>query len=653
MFTLRNKNYRPLAGFAAMFLAFSTGLRLVLLIISFKNADLTILAFLRIFGFGLLFDIGVASFFLLPYGMYLLILPPRWSGSLLNRIVTPVFFFLGTLILMFSFFAEFTFWLEFESRFNFIAVDYLVYTYEVVRNINESYPLPVLISCMVAVTGIITWAFAYSGIFRSAYFGVTPFSKRAGFFIGLLSVAGIYATFIGNGLPERGRNRYQDELAKAGIYSFFSAFRNNELNFDHFYYLMDDKEAFATIRDALQEPNSQFLRDGASIWRRIRNKGPEMHPNVILVTIESLSADFLARFGNRQHLTPVLDSLARENVVFDSMYATGTRTVRGMEALSLAVPPTPGSSIVRRPGNANLSTVGALFRSKGYTTSFLYGGDGFFDNMNAFFGNNGYNIIDKGRNLVLGDRFNASRTQIPDSLIHFSNAWGICDEDLYAAVIRDAGEQYRRGKPFFDFVMTTSNHRPFTYPDGKVGYPSGSGREGAVQYTDYAIGQFLEAARKEPWFSNTVFVFVADHCASSAGKNEIDVAKYHIPAIICNLPNMHPDSIQQRCSQIDLFPTLFGLLSWNYNSNLYGLDVRQPGYHPRILLGTYQKLAYMENDSMIILSPQRRVETMRYSTVNDSQSPIPADDRIVHKATAYYQTAYRLFKNGGLREGRQ
>lgn len=116
MFSLRNKNYRLMTGFAVMFLVLSTVLRLIFLIISLKNADPTILAFLHIFGFGLLFDIGVASFFLLPYAAYLLILPSRWSGSLFNRIVTPVFFFIGTLILMFSFFAELTFWLNASAQ---------------------------------------------------------------------------------------------------------------------------------------------------------------------------------------------------------------------------------------------------------------------------------------------------------------------------------------------------------------------------------------------------------------------------------------------------------------------------------------------------------------------------------------------------------
>lgn len=651
MIAVKNKNYRLLGGFALMLIGLSTLMRVTLMIFSLKNMDGSFFGMLRIFGMGLLFDIGVASFFLLPYSVYLLLLPSRWSGSLVNRIVTYVFFFITTLILMFSFFAEFTFWLEFESRFNFIAVDYLIYTYEVVQNINESYPLPILIGCMLSVTAIITWCFSAAGTFRSAFTGDTPFLRRTGFFAGVAGVAAIYVMFVDNGLAEKGRNRYEDELAKAGVYSFFSAFRNNELNYGLFYRLIDDKKAFAITRACLEDSSSTFLSGGPGIRRHIRNGSTEeVRPNVILVTIESLSADFLGRYGNTQHLTPVLDSLAKENFVFDNMYATGTRTVRGMEALTLAIPPTPGNSIVRRPDNADLFTVGSVFRSKGYATGFFYGGDGYFDNMNQFFGSNGYDITDKGRNMVIGDDFAAKRYRIPDSLVNFRNAWGICDEDLYAAVLRSAGRQYKEGKPFFNFVMTTSNHRPFTYPDGKVERPSGSGREGAVQYTDYAIGQFLNAARKEPWFSNTVIIFIADHCASSAGKNEIDIAKYHIPAIICNLPGARRDSIGQLCSQIDLFPTLFGLLQWNYESNLYGMDVRQPGYRPRAFLGTYQKLAYLKNDSLVILSPQQRAETMLYALEGNTQTPVAANETITREAIAFYQTAYYLFKHGGLEE---
>jgi len=648
---LRNKKtYSVLINFVLFFVLASFIVRVVLLITSFAKADITAFSILRIFGVGLLFDIGVASFFVLLYSIYLLLLPLKWSNSLFNKAITYTAFFLVTFIVLFSFFAEFTFWGEFESRFNFIAVDYLIYTYEVVNNINQSYPLPLLIGGMLAITLLVMWIFKKKKIFETSFTGKTKFINRLSVTVIIILIACFYTFKVENTIAEKSSNRYQNELSKAGIYSFISAFKHNELNYDEFYKLLNDKTAFSIIRSKLQDSSTTFLSNDLSIKRHIRNGGAMFKPNVIMITIESLSADFLGTFGNKEHITPVLDSLAKNSVLFTNMYATGTRTVRGMEALSLAIPPTPGSSIIRRDNNDNLFTVGYMFRQQGYETGFFYGGDGYFDNMNQFFGSNGYAVTDRSRNLLATDNFKAAHHIIPDSLVNFENAWGISDEDLYSAVIKDADEKFRDGKLFYDFIMTTSNHRPYTYPAGKINIPSGSGREGAVKYTDYAIGRFINKIKTKPWFKNTAIIFIADHCASSAGKNEIDIAKYHIPAIIYNLPNQAPLNIPGTCSQIDLYPTLFGLMNWEYNSNLFGNNVLSDKYQPRALLGTYQKLAYMKNDSIIILGPQQKVETFQYKRATNEQIAAKANEQLINEAIAYYQTAYHLFKNNGLKQ---
>lgn len=644
--------YSLLFRFVLCFLCASLLLRLVLLLMSFSKLQLTLPAVLKIFGEGLLFDFGVAVFFCVPYALYLLLFPVKWSNTIINKVITYTAFFIAALIIMFSFFAEFTFWQEFESRFNFIAVDYLIYTFEVINNINESYPLPILIGSMLIAVSIIVWAFYKKKIFANTFNGKDAFLKRLVISGTVIGLSFIYAFFIKNSLAENGSNRYQDELSKAGIFSFFAAFKNNELSYDHFYKTIDNRKAFNLARNQFADSNTAFINDGLSVKRKIGNNASPQMPNVIMVTIESFSADFMGRFGNTNQLTPVLDSLASEGVLFTGMYATGTRTVRGMEALSLAIPPTPGSSIVRRLNNDNLTTIGYIFQQKGYETGFFYGGDGYFDNMNMYFGNNGYAVTDKRRNTLVKDNFKATRTTISDSSIQFKNAWGICDEDLYDAVIRDADAKTSQHKPFYDFVMTTSNHRPYTYPEGKIDIPSGSGRDGAVKYTDYAIGQFLKKAKQKPWFANTVFIFVADHCANSAGKNEIDIAKYHIPAIIYNLPAQAPSTITAMCSQIDLYPTLFHLLNWNYTSNLYGQNVLSNNYTPRILLGTYQKLGYLKNDTFIVLGPQQKVAAYQYNKIKNEQVPLTkAPDNLANEAIANYQTAYYLFKNGGLKQG--
>ncbi|STD04687.1 LTA synthase family protein [Chryseobacterium carnipullorum] len=542
---IKRSSYSLLINFFLLYIIFSFVLRIGFSIASLQKAEISFLSLLNVFALGFLFDIGVGVFFVLPYSLYLLLFPQKYNNSLFNRAMTFFCFNVAVLILLFSFFAEVTFWQEFESRFNFIAVDYLVYTYEVINNINESYPLPLLITAMLIMTSLVFLLFYKRHYFTDNFKGSTPFLQRFFIFFGLLFISVIYAFFIDNSLAENSENRYRNELSKSGIYSFFSAYKNNEINYEHFYKLIDNRVAFNIVRTDLQESNSDYLSNDFSILRNIKGADSYEKPNVIMITLESFSADFMKTFGNNQNLTPTLDSLANQSILFTNMYATGTRTVRGMEALSLAVPPTPGNSIVRRKENDNLSTVGSIFSQKGYDTSFLYGGDGYFDNMNNYFGNNGYTIVDRKRNSFVGEDYQSPRIPIEDKEVTFENAWGISDENLYDQVIKQADQKFAAGKPFYDFVMNTSNHRPYTYPEGKIDIPSGSGREGAVKYTDYAIGQFFKKIKNKSWYKNTIVIIVADHCASSAGKNDIDVAKYHIPAMIVNLNDNEPFRIEK------------------------------------------------------------------------------------------------------------
>lgn len=639
-----------LFSFVAVFLAGSFLIRVGLMAASMGKTEFSFLEVARIFGQGLIYDLGVSMFIVSCYAIFLLFLPQRWNKSWLHQLISYIGLFLMMVIIIFSFFAELTFWQEFESRFNFIAVDYLVYTYEVIHNISESYPLPLLIGAVLLLSGFTVWVFVKRGIFKRTFESDTPFRSRLLYSVGIIGLCLFYGLFVSNSWAESGNNRYENELSKAGIYSIFSAFKNNELNYNQFYKMLNEQQAFRIIRDQLKEPNSTFLYNSKSIKRTITGSGQAYKPNVIMITVESLSADFMEHFGNTEHLTPVLDSLAKSNLLFTGMYATGTRTVRGMEALSLAVPPTPGSSIVRRPANDSLSTIGHIFEQAGYLRGFYYGGDGYFDNMNQYFGGNGYDVTDRGRNVMAGDDYLSKRTIIKDDQVHFENAWGISDGDLYDAVIRGSDQQFKSGKPFYNFVMTTSNHRPFTYPSGEIDIPSGSGRNGALRYTDYAIGQFIKKISQKPWFNNTVIIIVADHCASSAGKNEIDISKYHIPCLVLNLPGSKGKVISQMCSQIDIYPTLFKLLGWSYQSNLYGKDVLAAGYVPRALLGTYQKLAYLKRDSLVILSPQQKLETFIYDKKKNEQQPASLKGSVKEEAIAQYQTAYDLFKAGGLHQ---
>lgn len=646
---IKNNRFTLPSHFVIGFCSISTLLRLTLLIWVWKDLNHNPIYLLKTCIIGLGFDLASAAFLILPMVVYLYLTPSKITGSLFDKIVLYFLTTLLTLISVLTFFSELTFWEEFKTRFNFIAVDYLIYTHEVVANIQESYPIPLLLTGSGIVVGMCLYLFVKSKSFERTFVNKTNFTLRSLVFFLYATLLIGFTSLYNNSSAEWSDNRYLNEISKSGVYSFFAAFRNNQLKYDQFYNTIPQNTAFE-LSNRMVHP--QTPPKPTSITHNITAKTPNaaLHPNVIVVLMESMSGSFMKAFDQQENLTPNLDAMARDGLFFTNLYATGTRTVRGMEALALSIPPTPGQSIVKRPDNQGLFTIGSVFKDKGYTNNFFYGGDGYFDNMNKFWGGNGFNIYDRGNNTVLTEDIQTQRFHIPDEKVHFKNAWGICDEDLFDAVIEASDKMYKENKSFFNFALTASNHRPYTYPEHTIDIPSGTGRNGAVKYADYAIGAFIKKARTKPWFKNTVFVFVADHCASSAGKDEIDIPNYHIPAIIYNLPDTPPMNIDKQCSQIDVMPTLFEKLNWSYTSNFYGQDVLDSNFQERALMGTYRKLTLMKKQEVVILSDQHKNKEYHWDKTKNTLNPTHKNQRLLQEAIAYYQTADFLFNTGGLKE---
>jgi phosphoglycerol transferase MdoB-like AlkP superfamily enzyme len=640
-----SNRFSLLLAFISWFIVFSFLLRIIFTIWQYDEVSFNLFTIIGTFITGFFYDIGTISFIIIPSIIYYFVFPNRWIGSWTDKILVWFFTSLTIFILVFTFFAEITFWDEFKTRFNFIAVDYLIYTHEVIANIQQSYPLPILVSGVLFITALIIFTFYKLNIFKET-FTTTARLKDRTIALGLTIITTLFfSIFITNNKAEWSSNRYNAEISKSGIYSFFAAFRNNQMVYNEFYTSVDDKVAFDVIRNKLKDKNSKYKTEGLSIHRTITditNQEPSKK-NVVFILVESLSASFMKEFGNKENITPFLDSLAQKSIFFDNLYATGTRTVRGMEAMTLCIPPTPGQSIVKRPENQNLYTVSNVFKSKGYNSNFFYGGDGYFDNMNAYFGGNGFTIYDRGRGSVLSDKIKTVRNNINDDEVTFENAWGICDEDIYSKMIKVADEHYKNNKPFFNFVMTTSNHRPYTYPDNAIDIPSGTGREGAVKYTDYAIKKMFEKAKNKPWFKNTVFIIIADHCASSAGKDEIDVANYHIPAFIVNFPEELNQKVNKQCSQIDIFPTFFSMMNWSYESNFFGKDIFKSNFEERALVGTYRKLVLMKKEQVMILSDQKKQAFYSWNKQDNSLKSLPMNKSFLDETISWYQTADFLF----------
>lgn len=579
-------------------------------------------ALLQIMLRGLWFDMATAGLVLLPLTvLWWCVKPAFWdrpAGKVLEKILLLLFVF----TLLFDAVAEHLFWSEFYSRFNFIAVDYLIYTKEVIGNILESYPVGWILS------GLLVLALGMLRFFIAPPSLQPTFATRTKGFAAFVALS--LSLFLASD-PKQAhfeQSYVSQEVASNGIYNLFHAFRSNEINYSQFYTQHQSTDVEHRIRQLLDEDEAEFAGN-ALLTREINPQGPELHKNVMLVVMESMSAEYLGAFGDKRGLTPNLDRLAREGLLFTQAYATGTRTVRGLEAISLSIPPTPGQSIVRRPDNQNLFSLGFVFRDKGYNTGFIYGGYGYFDNMNAFFAGNGFEVVD--------------RTSMSAEEIHFANVWGVADDDLFARAIKEADASFAQGKPFMQLVMTTSNHRPFTYPEGRIDIPSKTGRAGGVKYADYSIGQLMQWVSKKPWYKDTVFVFVADHTSGAAGKVELDRENYHIPAIFYSPDFIKPSRYEAIMSQIDIGPILLGQLNFHYQSKFYGEDVvHDDDEIPHAFISNYQKVALVKKDTVTVLEPNRQVEQWNWSNYGNPIGHLPA---LVDDAVAYYQSASWWRKN--------
>ena len=205
-------------------------------------------------------------------------------------------------------------------------------------------------------------------------------------------------------------------------------------------------------------------------------------------------------------------------------------------------------------------------------------------------------------------------------------------------------------RPFFLHIMTTSNHRPYTWPKGRVDMKQGT-RDGAAKYTDWAIGDFIRRVQAKPYFRDTVFVITADHCADSAGKSRIPINRYHIPLLIYSPAHIEPRRVERMTAQIDIPPTLLGLLNFSYRSRFFGHDVLDlPPDRDRAFPSTYQNLGYLRGDRLTILSPGHKLEQVKPNRATGGAVPYPQMDQTeVDQSIAAYQVAYDEFHSGRMR----
>lgn len=551
----------------------------------------------------------------------------RRGGTILLGVLS----YVALCVFVFTAIAEVLFWEEFESRFNLIAVDYLIYPTEVLGNIRESYPMVPILGGMLLTAAALWWPVFTIIRRRLSLVEVPRVSGRLrGAFAHVSAVALIGISMNAETLAAS-TNRAVNELSKNGAATFFRAFLTQDIEYNQFYATMPREKAYDTLRRYYQEMGESYASsDITSLLRTHQGSDSGLGKmNVVILVQESLGAQYVGAYGDTRGLTPFLDSLSKESLMFSNAYATGTRTVRGLEAMSASFPPIPSESIVKRHGSDNISTLGSVMRSHGYHTSFLYGGYGAFDSMNEYFGSNGFSLSD--------------RLDIPNP--NFGNIWGVSDEDLYRHAIRYFDDLSSKGSgPFLSFVLSTSNHKPFTFPPGVPGVPQkGGGREAGIRYADYAIGKFFEVAKTKSWFSNTIVVVIADHDSRVYGRAYVPVDRYRIPALVYAPGKIPAQVVPKMFSSMDLGPTILGLLGLPYEAPFYGVDVLNaavPAQKP-VMFSHNHNIAIFSEGNLTVLGLQKEVRSFRYENGKTTDAPLdrPAADLL----TATLQTAYEKF----------
>jgi phosphoglycerol transferase MdoB-like AlkP superfamily enzyme len=555
----------------------------------------------RIFAIGLRMDtIVIFQLLAVPTAIYLLL-----PGNVVRERIVAVLLAACAAVLVHMELSTPGFIAEFDNRPDRIYFEYLVYPREVFTTLAKTYP----VSLLLVVAAVGAAAYGYWRLCRRGMRTAHPWTwtLRALAFPLVACVLLVGARSSVGHRPANlstaafSRNHLANELAVSSTYSLLSAIymSRKEVDSQAMYGAMDWQEVQQRVRRGMQPPDGGFTSTRIpTLHRQVPALRPGRPPNVVVLVLESFGADFVGSLGGLP-LSPNLDKWSTQGLWFTDMYATGTRTARGLEAIATGFPPTAAPSVLKLPNaQRGFFTLGQLLQSQGYATEFIYGGESNFDNMGGFFRNNGF------------DRIIEQRDFVDPSLL---GTWGVADEDL----VDKAHETFlaHGDEPFFALILSTSNHAPFEFPAGRIALyeqPAAT-RNNAVKYTDFAVGRFFDLARGSPYWDNTIFLVVADHDARVFGADLVPVDHFRVPALLVG-PGVPKAAYTKVASQIDLAPTLLGLLGLPVEHPMIGRDLLAlpDSVAGRATMQYGDANAFRVGDKVAILVPHLPARTFAY-----------------------------------------
>jgi len=632
-----------------------SGLRLALLIYNREMiGDTPASTFVEAFINGLRFDLRLVVYLLVP--LLLAVLVPRamqWRGlwRFWLTVVSSITLFLGLM--------EMDFYREFHQRLNGLVFQYIKEDPKTVMSMLW-YGFPVVRYLVAWV--VVTWllSLVFKGIDRLTRTRtptvVAPWYARVAVFMVILVIAVVAARgTLRQGPPMRWGDAYTtdsnfaNQLGLNGTLSLINAAKSNlsEDRDNIWKPTLPADQARQTVRDMLLTPADTLVDTETAAVRR-EFKAPDANTlpikNVVVILMESFAGHSVGALGASGNITPYFDQLAKEGLLFDRFFSNGTHTHQGMFATMGCFPNLPGFEyLMQTPEGAHkLSGLPELLSARQYDDVYVYNGDFAWDNQSGFFSNQGMTTF-IGRNDFVNPVFS-------------DPTWGVSDQDMFNRGNEELAKRGASGKPYYALLQSLSNHTPYALPkELPVAPVTGRGSLDlhltAMRYSDWALGQFFEKARKDPSFKETLYVIVGDHgFGNNAQITEVDLGRFNVPLLFI------APGIQEKFgavrhtvgTQVDIVPTIMGRLGGTTQHQCWGRDLLNlpqgdQGFAMIKPSGGEQTVALVSGDRILIEPREMEPRLYRYQLGREFKADLINDatdvDALRLKLDAFIQTA--------------
>ena len=629
---------KPVLSFAIIALLITTISRLVLFLI-YNDRITEVEGYAELFLIGVRFDLILICYFsFIP--VFVLFLIPDSCKKITSTFLN-VYFVVVLFLIFFMEISTLDFIDQYDTRPNKLFLEYLIYPKEVANMLLKGRPITVIAIILLSIGFIFLGLKKGKNIFKSYPLNY-KFRLILFPFIAFLLFWGARGSLttrrpINQSNAVFSNDQLANSLGLNSLYTVaFAAYNmKNEVDPSKLYGKMDADEAISRVKKYMNVDESDFIDPELPLLHIQKTDSIlERSYNLVIFLQESLGAEYVGCLDGLP-LTPELDKLSKEGLLFTNLYCTGTRSVRGIEAVTTGFLPSPSESVVKLSGaQTGFFTLASLLKDEGYNTSFIYGGMANFDNMGSFLNGNGFdNILDE------------TSMDNDDTQYAFKGTWGYSDED----VVTKANDYFKSlgDKPFFSLMFSSSNHDPFEFPDDRIELyeqPKNTVHN-AMKYADFSIGKFIELAKKEDYFKNTVFVIVADHNTRTYGKHLVPIHKFRIPALVLS-PQISESRNNKLASQIDLPPTLLNMIGMDVETPMAGRNLLQvPDSVPgRSIMQFHDINAFRVEDKVVILQPQK--EALQFQLLNDTTLvEMPLDEELAKDALGHVTTASYLYQN--------